>query len=75
LTGKQPFDAKDYPAILKLNKESKINFARLEGSKSMSDALKLLKNMVEPDPKNRPTATECLSFSYFQQLSETELEI
>ncbi|KRX11222.1 Protein kinase-like domain [Pseudocohnilembus persalinus] len=76
LTGRQPFQGKDYKEILRANKACKIDFQQKELVNISKDALELLQAMLQPDPNNRPSALECLNFSFLKKdgISQQQLQ-
>lgn len=71
LTGKIPYDGKDFESVLENNKKAKINFKIKELKKVNEIAFDLLKKMLELEPENRLTAVECLKHEYFHSKEGT----
>lgn len=71
LTGKIPYDGKDFESVLENNKRAKINFNVKELKKVNPVALDLLKKMLKLDPAERLTAEECLEHEYLANGEET----
>ena len=65
LTGKIPYDGKDFEEVLENNKKAVINFDVKELKFVTPVALNLLRSMLELDPVDRLTATQCLQHEYF----------
>lgn len=65
LTGKIPYDGKDFQEVLDNNKKATIDFSIKELKFITPITLSLLKNMLELNPLNRPSAAECLKHEYF----------
>jgi calcium-dependent protein kinase len=65
LTGKIPYDGADFQEVLDNNKKAVIDFNVKELKYITPIALNLLKNMLELDPEDRPTAKEALKHQYF----------
>ncbi len=65
LTGKIPYDGKDFQEVLDNNKKATIDFSIKELKCVGPIALSLLKDMLEISPANRPSAAECLKHEYF----------
>lgn len=71
LTGKIPYDGKDFESVLENNKKAKINFKIKELKKVQKVPMDLLKKMLELDPADRPTAAECLEHEYFATIGDS----
>lgn len=65
LTGKIPYDGKDFQEVLENNKKATINFNIKEMKFITPVANDLLRKMLELNPKDRPSAIECLRHEYF----------
>jgi calcium-dependent protein kinase len=65
LTGKIPYDGADFQEVLDNNKKATINFNVKELKYVTPIANDLLRNMLEINPEDRPTALECLKHEYF----------
>eukprot|EP00825_Cyclidium_porcatum_P043091 TRINITY_DN603_c0_g1_i10.p1 TRINITY_DN603_c0_g1~~TRINITY_DN603_c0_g1_i10.p1 ORF type:complete len:385 (+),score=86.00 TRINITY_DN603_c0_g1_i10:78-1232(+) len=64
LTGKQPFQGKDYKKILRANKACEISFDIPELKKVSPEAMDLLKKQLDPNPFTRLTAKQCLEHPF-----------
>lgn len=65
LTGKIPYDGADFQEVLDNNKKAVINFNVKELKFVTPVAMNLLKNMLELNPEDRPTAKDALKHDYF----------
>lgn len=65
LTGTIPYDGEDFEEVLENNKKAVINFKVKELKNVTPIAMDLLKKMLELEPDNRPTASQCLKHEYF----------
>ncbi|EGR29198.1 protein kinase domain protein [Ichthyophthirius multifiliis] len=74
LTGKQPFQGKDYKQILRQNKACEISFNIPELNKFSPSAIDLLKKMLNPIPDKRFTSAQCLKHP-FLDIEEDSLGI
>ncbi|CAD8133030.1 unnamed protein product [Paramecium pentaurelia] len=66
LTGKPGFPGRSYNTIVQQNKEAKVNFKSSVFDVVPPQALELLKQMLEPNPKKRITARDAMKFEYIQ---------
>ncbi|EGR29239.1 protein kinase domain protein [Ichthyophthirius multifiliis] len=64
LTGKQPFEGKDYKQILRANKACEVQFDIPELENVSVNAKDLLIQMLEASPINRPSASQCLEHPF-----------
>ncbi|CAD8122521.1 unnamed protein product [Paramecium sonneborni] len=64
LTKRTLFRADNTGEIMKANTKCDIHLNELEQT-VQKEALSLLKSMLEPNPNNRPTASQCLDHPYF----------
>ncbi|KAM3143099.1 hypothetical protein pb186bvf_004685 [Paramecium bursaria] len=64
LTKKTLFKAENTMEIMDLNRKCQINFQDLE-YRYQKEAINLLRQMLNPNPLHRPSASECLKHSYF----------
>ena len=73
LSGKLPFNHQDYKEVIKYNREGRVNFdiANLYEFKG-THAMDLMKSMLTTDPKERPTAYECLEHIFFKGFVDSQ---
>ena len=64
ITGRSPFASKEL-TIEQANESGKISFESIFITKFSKSGVELLKKMLDPKPKNRPSATEALTHDYF----------
>ncbi|CAD8066591.1 unnamed protein product [Paramecium primaurelia] len=64
LTKKTLFRAQNTMEIMEQNKLCQVNYQDIE-YKLQKEAISLLKSMLDPNPKTRYSATQCLEHSYF----------
>ncbi|CAD8178593.1 unnamed protein product [Paramecium octaurelia] len=74
LTGRDLFPGTGFAYVLAQNKKCQIDFTLLQLRKLPSDAIILLKSMLQKDPILRPTAQECLKFPFFTSTQQKETE-
>ncbi|EGR30423.1 protein kinase domain protein [Ichthyophthirius multifiliis] len=72
LTGKQPFEGKDYKAILRANRESNIQYDIPELDTVSIDAKDLLIKMLRSNPSERFSASECLGHPFLNQSQDQQ---
>jgi serine/threonine protein kinase len=65
LTGKIPYDGADFQEVLDNNKKAIINYNVKELKYVTPVAMDLLRNMLELNPDDRPSALDCLKHEYF----------
>ena len=65
MTLKELFPGTEYEEILNLNKKCKIDLSILTVLKAPSAAIDLIRKMLTIQPKDRPTAKECLFHPFF----------
>ena len=65
LTGKIPFEGERFEEVIESNKKAVINFDIEELHSVSSDAMSLLRLMLEVDPEKRLSAADCLRHKFF----------
>lgn len=74
LTGKIPYEGKNFQEVLESNQKSTINFNCKELAAVSSRSLDLLRGMLEYDPSKRLSARECLEHDYFGSFFSSDSE-
>ncbi|CAD8145155.1 unnamed protein product [Paramecium pentaurelia] len=64
LSGKQAFPGKCYETVMKQNREATINFTIKQLQQVPSQAMDLMKRMLEKDPIRRISANDCLKHPF-----------
>lgn len=67
LTGKNPFKGDDFKAILKANRDCKIDFKSGDLADKDPQIIEVLQLMMEKNPANRVTASEALAHPFFNK--------
>ncbi|CAK81836.1 unnamed protein product (macronuclear) [Paramecium tetraurelia] len=69
LSGKQAFPGKSYGTVVKQNREAVIDFKIKQLQQAPSQALDLMKKMLERDPNKRVSATDCLKHPFLAEMN------
>lgn len=75
LTGRIPYEGKNFNEVLKSNQDATINFNIKELSSVSSIARNLLQGMLELDPDRRLSAADCLDHPFFSEQARSESEL
>ncbi|CAD8060351.1 unnamed protein product [Paramecium primaurelia] len=69
LSGKQAFPGKSYGTVVKQNREATIDFKIKQLQQAPSQAMDLMRNMLEKDPNKRISASDCLKHPFLAEIN------